>query len=156
MSPVLRLLQSFSQMLPPGTTIYVLAAELPDGSTLVKAGASHDSVAAPERQLLAKSPRVAETTALARVAALREEHGPDAPLKLRDWSKELGFSLKELRRAVKHKALAFDEKTDGRDNGAHTVTIGVMENYLKTIDAVECGKEVLPPWWNDVRGAKAA
>lgn len=153
MSPILSLLQSIGQTLPPGSTFYVFAAELPDGRTMV-AGPSTAGLMALNAQMPEPAPRPAGPEA--RVAALRLVHGPDAPLKLGDWSKKLGISLKELRRAVKAGALPHEEKPDGRDNGAHTVTIGVMETYLKVINAVEAGAEEPPAWWNDVRGPRAA
>lgn len=156
MSSFQRLLQSFGQMLPPGSTIYVLAAELPDGRTLMEAEASSGGGAMSQGQLVAAPFPGAANTPVARVASLRAEYGADTPLKLRDWAKELGISLKELRRAVRSGALAHEEKQDGRDNGAHTVTIGVMESYLKTVCAIEAGKQQQPDWWKDVRGFRAA
>ena len=155
MSPLQRLLQSFGQMLPPGSTIYVLAAELPDGRTLMNAGVSLESAGERCVQPLSAAPRASGITPVARVAAVRAEHGPDAALKLRDWSRELGISLKELRRAVRSGALPHEAKPDGRDNKAHTVTAGVMERYLKTVDAVEAELQEAPTWWSDVRGSRA-
>ncbi|MHB1264547.1 MAG: hypothetical protein ACYC1S_09055 [Gemmatimonadaceae bacterium] len=143
MSPILSLLQSIGQALPPGSTFYVFAAELPDGRTMV-AGPSAAGVVALDAQVPEPAPRPTAGPE-ARVAALRLVHGPDAPLKLGDRSKKLGISLRELRRAVKAGALPHEAKPDGRDNGAHTVTIGVMETYLKIINAVEAARRKLPP-----------
>lgn len=149
MSPFENLLQSFSQSLPPGSTIYILAAELPDGRTVIQ-GPRAEPSAQGGQPLTAAAPPKVPNTPLARVAALRIEHGPEAPLKLSEWAIKLGVSRKELRRATKAKALAYEKKTDGRDNKAHMVTIGVMESYLKTTDAVQRGEEEAPIWWNQV------
>lgn len=155
MSPIQALFQSFSQSLPPGSTIYLLAAELPDGSTRMHAGAAGPGTLPAVMSTVPAAP-AAPSTPLTRVAALRAAHKPETALKLRDLAKEVGVSQKELRRAIKAGALAFDEKEDGRDNGAHTVTIGEMESYLKTISDVEAGKQEPPDWWEHVRGSRAA
>jgi hypothetical protein len=158
MSPFQSLLQSFSQMLPPGSTIFVLAAELPDGRTAVQGGALGGSPSQGRPMILAPASEgkpEALATPLTRVAALRAELGPETPLKLRDWAKELGISVRELNRAVKAEVLPHGRKPDGRDNKALTVTVGVMESYLKMVSAVEAGQEEPPTWWKEVRGSRA-
>lgn len=157
-SSLQNLLQTFSQLLPPGSTIYVLAAELPNGQTVMQAGASGGF---PTQKALisgttAPTSTPANATPLARVASLRAEFGAETPLKLRDWAREVGISRKELHRAVRAGAMPHETKPDGRDNKAHTVTVGVMENYLKVVSAVEAGLEEPPTWWKEVRGARAA
>lgn len=158
MSPIQTLLQSFRESLPPGSTIYVLAAELPNGQTVMQAGAAGVSVSQGPRITLAPTPRPmpAKATPLARIADMRAELGAETPLKLHDWTHEIGLSKKELRRAVKAGVMPHDRKPDGRDNKAVTVTVGVMENYLKIVSAVEAGQEEPPAWWKEVRGARAA
>lgn len=158
MSPIQSLLQSFRESLPPGSTIYVLAAELPNGQMEVQSGAAVGSLSQGPRISLAPPQHAtpAKPTPLARVAALRAELGAETPLKLRDWATEVGIPRKELRRAINAGVMQHDTKPDGRDNKAHTVTVGVMENYLKTVSAVEAGQEEPPIWWKKVRGARAA
>ncbi len=163
MSRVQALIQSIGQMLPPGTVLVVLAAELPDGRTLIKMPAPSSIEGIAEKEVTdsfaehraASAPSTPETP-LARVAALRAKHGIDAPLKLRDWHAEVGISTRELKRAVKHGAIPAGRKSDGRDNKATTITIGAMEAYLRTVDAVERGVLERPVWWTEVRGAQAA
>jgi hypothetical protein len=158
MSPIQTLIQSFRDSLPPGTMIYVLAAELPNGQTVVQAGAAGGLAGQGPQVTLEPLPHTtpAKATPLARIAELRAELGADTPLKMRHWAEELGIPRKELTRAVKVGAMPHDTKLDGRDNKAHTVTVGVMENYLKTVSAVEAGLEEPPVWWKEVRGARAA
>ena len=157
MSRLQALIQSFSQTLPPGTTLVLLAAELPGGRTLVSTGDSLDSIAEPERSTrpLPSEQPMASTTSeppLEHVAGLRAKHGTDAPLKLREWHEEVAISIRELRRAVKHGAVEAGRKPDGRDNKALTITIGAMEAYMRTVDAVERGLMDRPTWWTEVRG----
>lgn len=152
MSSFHNILQSFSQSLPPGSMIYILAAELPNGLTISELPTTEPSAVSVQRLTALASPKASDTP-LNRVAALRIEHGPEAALKVTEWASDLGMSLKELRRAVSASALAYEEKPDGRDNGAHMVTIGVMESYLKTTDAVKRGDEEAPTWWSQVHGS---
>jgi len=148
-------------MLPPGTVLVVLAAELPDARdpmTMpppVGRDAARD-ITPPPVQHRANATAAAPQTPLARVAAVRAEHGNDAALKLREWNEEVRISIRELRRAIKSGALTAGRKPDGRDNKALTVTVGEMEAYLRTVDAVERGLMERPVWWTEVRGGQAA
>jgi hypothetical protein len=156
MSPLQTLLQSITELLPPGSAFYILAAELPGGRTIVKAGAGGSPIEEPIVMQPAIGKKAeAQATPLTRVAALRAELGPETPLKLRDWAKAVGLAYREIDRAARAGALPHGKKPDGRDNKARTVTIGVMENYLKIVSAVEAGQEEPPAWWKDVRGSRA-
>lgn len=158
MSPLQTLIQSFRESLPPGSMIYVLAAELPNGQTVMQAGAARGAAGQGPGTTLAPAAHTSsgKATPLARIADLRVELGAETPIKLRDWSEKIGISRKELHRAVKAGVMPHDRKPDGRDNKALTVTVGVMENYLKIVSAVETGQEEPPAWWKEVRGARAA
>lgn len=92
------------------------------------------------------------TTRWTGLSELRRQSGSDAVFKSREWSDRVDLSEREIKRAIKHNAVASKLKDDGRDHAARTISIDAMENYLATVKAVEEKRLDPPSWWDSVRG----
>ena len=160
--------------LPNGTRVVIIAATLPDGTTL-------NGVLPPSESDVADAEAMAEpsTRAPKPATSAGDQHVSDrltlslhpTPLEIarriaaedgershkpREWAAMLGISAREIIRAVDAGAVAHSIKEDGRDHGAHVVTAAAVVDLLATIDAVERRLQDPPTWWKDVRGGRAA
>lgn len=155
-------LRSILQAFPAGTTLLVVAAELPDGSREMRVVGEKNSTsqAALQPSDASRAASGAQEMALDellldRLQQLLKQRG-NVALKPKEWSQITRISVRELRRAICAGAMPHEAKEDGRDHGAKLITVEVMLGYLATVFAVERGRMDAPAWWPEVRGRRAA
>jgi hypothetical protein len=162
--PAIRALSDqLRQALTPGTRLFIVIVEHPDGCSYMSGEPEITSQTATtpcsgspasESASIAMSRREGEspTSFLQRV---RRENGL-VSMKPKEWASLLGTSVAALERAMAAGDLESTRKEDGRDHGARLVRCDHLLAHFALLDAVERGVVAAPTWSATTGDGKAA
>jgi hypothetical protein len=160
--PAIRALSDqLREALLPGTRLYVVIIEHPDGCSYTTSAPDRDPHSALPADALPAVVAAADTMAplasespVLFLQRLRRNKGLISK-KPKEWASLLGISAASLLRAMDEEALGWTHKPDGRDHGARLVRVDHLQAHLALLDAVERGVVAPPVWCAAVQGGHA-